>query len=102
MAEEKMMARPAAVIGMDMGDVTEMGVEWDSPAAEAMWLRLGDQINRYTEKVMAGACAGDYAARERRAREETAEMQRQADVIYNKHTRQYAKVRDNPGGADGA
>lgn len=77
--------------GVD-GVVTEAGIEWDSPQAEEIHTRLWDQINRHTEKVMAGAHAWDAAARQRRAEEETAEMRRQARQIYEKHTRTFVKV----------
>lgn len=86
------------VEGVD-GVVTEAGLGWDTPAAEEIYNRLWDQINRHTEKVMAGAQAWDVAARQRRAEEETAEMRRQARQLFEKHMRPYAKV--NVDGAGG-
>jgi hypothetical protein len=92
MSDELIRPGSRLKLGDVEGEVTEMGVEWDSPGAEEMHRRLVDHINRHIDKVMQGAQSWDRARRQERAHKETEEARRQAADLFAKHTRTYARI----------
>lgn len=80
------------------GQVTEAGVEWDSPASAEMYMKLQHEVERITDGVMQPfqvVSSAEMAGRRQRVIEETAEIRRQMQIIADKHLVRYAKTLDD-------